>query len=172
MATSNGIPGQHQPACQATDQEIAARLAIVSAAKARVGRDLTDAELDLLLEPTPCLRTRTRLAKGVGLSGVALATGFSRGVSHVASREQHGLVRVRHQAMPARAGPGTSQHDVADLTQPDLVRPALPLAEWVGLADVALQVLALEAGGVAGEQSAADRLVGLTSPHAELLAWA
>jgi len=64
MAGSNWVAGKHQPVCQATDEEIAQRLELVRAVKRGVnGRSLTDQELDQLLEPTPCLRTRTRLAR-------------------------------------------------------------------------------------------------------------
>ena len=45
------------------DAEIERRIAIVRQAKIRVGRDLSDDELDALLEPTPCRRTRLRLLR-------------------------------------------------------------------------------------------------------------
>lgn len=48
---------------QASDDEIESRIAIIRAAKRAAGsRELTDDELDRLLAPVPCLRTRRRLA--------------------------------------------------------------------------------------------------------------
>jgi hypothetical protein len=48
------------------DAEIARRLGIISAVKAKLGRDLTDAELDRLIQPTPCRRTRIKLRRKKG----------------------------------------------------------------------------------------------------------
>ena len=46
------------------DAEIARRIAIIGAAKRRkCGDILSDAELDALIEPTPCRRTRLRLKR-------------------------------------------------------------------------------------------------------------
>jgi hypothetical protein len=52
------------------DAEIERPLALVRAAKQRLGRDLTDVELDELIEPTPCRRTRLRLRRLQGERGV------------------------------------------------------------------------------------------------------
>lgn len=46
--------------CNATDAEVERRLAIIRAAKARLGRDLTLEELDGLIPPVECRRTRDR----------------------------------------------------------------------------------------------------------------
>jgi hypothetical protein len=44
------------------DAEIARRIKLIGAAKrGACGRELTDVELDALVEPTPCRRTRLRL---------------------------------------------------------------------------------------------------------------
>lgn len=56
-----------------SDAEIARRLAIIRAAKKRLGRDLTETELDKLIEPVDCLRTRTRLAGKRGVPNAARA---------------------------------------------------------------------------------------------------
>jgi hypothetical protein len=60
------------------EHEVRRRLAIVQAAKHAVfGRDLSNDELDRLIEPTPCRRTRHRLArKSAGPRGPAA---FTRG---------------------------------------------------------------------------------------------
>jgi len=47
----------------APDAEIERRIMIISAEKRRLGRDLSALELDRLLPPVDCLRTRLRLAK-------------------------------------------------------------------------------------------------------------
>ena len=47
-----------------TDSEVATRLEIVRRLKESVGgRDLTPEELDRVIEPTPCRRTRLRLKR-------------------------------------------------------------------------------------------------------------
>lgn len=45
------------------DHEVEQRIAIVRRAKARLARELTDDELDALIPPTPCRRTRLRLMR-------------------------------------------------------------------------------------------------------------
>jgi hypothetical protein len=52
--------------CNITDAEVDQRLAIVRAAKAQVGRDLTPEELDALIPPVSCRRTRDRLKAAAG----------------------------------------------------------------------------------------------------------
>jgi len=46
--------------------EIGRRVALVRAAKGTPGRHLTSAELDPIIEPVPCRRTRVRLARARG----------------------------------------------------------------------------------------------------------
>jgi hypothetical protein len=50
------------------DEELAQRLEKVRRVKLSLGRDLTDAELDAILPPIDCRRTRQRLA-GLPLDG-------------------------------------------------------------------------------------------------------
>ena len=64
MAATNwarGCPGWYEHVPEA---EIERRAKLIMEAKQAVARDLTDAELDAILDPVDCRRTRHRLARG------------------------------------------------------------------------------------------------------------
>jgi len=66
MADTNFTTGRQGFYEHIPDAEIDKRWAIVRAEKIRLGRNLKDEDLDRILDPVPCKRTRARLARAKG----------------------------------------------------------------------------------------------------------